>query len=73
MGCTSQLGAVGLEKGYTLADLGLVLRAINALGLIIEVPCPFQSGNRHPRLPLTSSRPLPEETDAMRDELVVLL
>ena len=37
---TSRQWVIGLEKGHTRAELGLVLRAINALGLVIEVFLP---------------------------------
>ena len=37
---TSRQWVIGLEKGHARAELGLVLRAINALGLVIEVFLP---------------------------------
>jgi len=37
---TSRQWVIGLEKGHARAELGLVLRAINALGLVIEIFLP---------------------------------
>lgn len=37
---TSRQWVIGLEKGHARAELGLVLRAIHALGLVIEVLLP---------------------------------